>query len=163
MVPPTSDPFIVLMTEIFRIRGRFRLLFQNFEGSTGLSRIQHAVLATVIEADNPPTVSQLGRNLGYPRQVIQRKTIELINRGLLHMKDNPVDRRACVLVPTRKGLDLKVVADEWTKLNSAELLTKLEPGLCGKITADLRTLRVTIDGHISHGGNRASEESEESD
>lgn len=156
MVPPPSDPFIVLMTEIFRIRGRFRLLFQDFEGSTGFSRIQYAVLATVIEADDPPTVSQLGRNLGYPRQVIQRKANELIDRGLLRMKDNPAHKRACVLVPTRKGLDLKVIADEWTKLNSAELLTKLEPGLCDKITADLRTLRVAIDGHIRHDGDRTS-------
>jgi len=120
------------------------------------------VLATVIEADNPPTVSQLGRNLGYPRQVIQRKTNELINRGLLRMKDNPANRRACVLVPTSKGFDLKAFADECTRLNSAELLTKLETDLCYKITADLRTLRVAIDGHISPDGNRRSEKSEES-
>lgn len=160
MTSPKNDPFIALITEIFRIHGRFRLLFQGSAGSTGLTRIQNAVLATVIETQHPRTVAQLGRSLGHPRQVIQRTTNELIDRGLLGMQDNPADRRAKVVVPTPDGLALKSTADAWAKEISSQLLAGLEGGLCERITADLTTLRGAIDVYVREHGMREPAEPE---
>lgn len=142
-----ADPFIELVAEVFRIHRRIRSLFSEPAESTGLTRIQNSLLATVIETNNRHTVAQLGRSLGYPRQVIQRTTNELIDRGLLEMVDNPADRRARFVFPTEAGLELKSIADEWARRVSGELQSDMEIGLCGKITADLQQLRKAIDEH----------------
>lgn len=143
--PP--DPFIELVAEVFRIHRRIRTLFSVSSDSTGLTRIQNSLLATVIETDHRHTVAQLGRNLGYPRQVIQRTTNELIERGLLRMEDNPGDKRARFVVSTEAGRDLKSIADAWARQISGELMAHLDNGLCKQITADLQQLRQAIDDH----------------
>lgn len=143
--PP--DPFIALVSEVFRLHRRIRSLFSDSTVSTGLTRIQNSLLATVIETHHRHTVAQLGRNLGYPRQVIQRTTNELIERGLLRMEDNPSDKRARYVVSTEAGRHLKSVADACARQVSGELLSDLDDGLCEKITADLQQLRQRMDNH----------------
>lgn len=145
IAPP--DPFIELVAEVFRIHRRIRALFAESSESTGLTRIQNSLLATVIETNHRHTVAQLGRNLGYPRQVIQRTTNELISRGLLCMEDNPSDKRARYVVSTEAGRNLKSVADAWARRVSNALLSDLDDGFCERITADLQQLRQKIDHH----------------
>lgn len=143
----SPDPFIELVAEVFRIHRRIRSLFTESAGSTGLTRLQNSVLATVIETHHRHTVAQLGRNLDYPRQVIQRTTNELIERGLLCMEDNPSDKRARFVAATPAGKELKSIADAWASQISGGLLSDLDDGLCEKITVDLQRLRQTIDHH----------------
>ena len=47
------------------------------------------VLSAVAGALSPPTVPQIGRSLGHPRQVIQRIADALVARGLIGFEDNP--------------------------------------------------------------------------
>jgi DNA-binding MarR family transcriptional regulator len=99
--------------------------------------MEGVVLAAVVRAETAPTVSQIGRSLGHPRQVIQRAADSLEQRGFLQFEDNPDHKRARLLVPTgagrafqqdrdRRGL---AVADRLTRGIDAEILAETAAGL----------------------------------
>jgi DNA-binding MarR family transcriptional regulator len=97
----------ILLTEYFdeMLRGTPRLsaasdLFVPENGPKGLAM---TVLTAVVRAERPPTVPQIGRSLGYPRQTIQRHVDTLIDDGLVEAIDNPDHKRAKRLEPTSAG------------------------------------------------------------
>ena len=83
-----------------RLQGRLKGAFTDSRLSTGLGETEMTVLNAVAEAPSPPTVPQIGRALGHPRQVIQRAANALITAGLIATRDNPDHKRAVLLIPT---------------------------------------------------------------
>lgn len=152
MNAPASDPFLAVIRELLRIHSKIRRLFRQVEDSTGLSTMELAVLATIAESSFPLTASDIGRRLGYPRQVIQRTANELAARGLSEGRANPAHRRAQLLVLTPAGVELKAVADRRAREISATLLKGLEVARCADLAAELRNVRAAIDGHLAEAG-----------
>src|SRR5690349_13099555 len=68
------------------------------------------VLTAAVLAVQPPTVPQIGRSLGYPRQTIQRQAELLAARGLLDFVDNPDHKRARRIVATPAGVAMQRAA-----------------------------------------------------
>lgn len=147
-----SDPFLALIRELLRIHSKIRRLFRQVEVATGLSTMELAVLATIAETSFPLTASDIGRRLGYPRQVIQRTANELAARGLSEGRPNPAHKRAQLLMLTPAGIELKAVADQRAKQISATLLKGLEPATCGDLAGELRNVRAAIDSHLAKAG-----------
>jgi len=103
-----SRPWPVdLFDEILRLHGRFRSTFADFRRDHGLAESELMVLNAVLEAERPPTMSQIGRSMGLSRQFIQRAANSLINRGLVEQQGNPDHKRAALLIPTGKARELK--------------------------------------------------------
>lgn len=151
--------FISLLDELARARGRTNSAFREVRQSLGLSDLESVVLSAVAGAQRPPTVSQIGRSLGHPRQVIQRAADALHARELIAMRENPDHKRARLLVPTGAGLALKAKADQHG-LALAETLTEgLDATAISDAVRGLRTIREAIE-HNLRKSPRAGEDEE---
>lgn len=142
---PSQDPFIRLINEVLRIHGRTRAVFYGVELETGLPVMELSVLASVAEGRGPLTVSELGRSLGHPRQVIQRAANQLVSAGLLRFEHNPRHKRAKVLTITPDGTALKARADARAELIAREIVSVLGKEICGQSVAQLRQVRMAMD------------------
>ena len=149
-----SNPFLQLVDEISRLQGRLKTLFAKFQDATGLSRMEQLVLASVRGSLVPPTVSQIGRSLGFPRQAIQRAANDLEKKGLIEKAHNPDHKRAPLLLATDKGLELKNKSDALALATANAMLGKVDAEMCQQISAEVRQLRKAIEAHLR------SEESE---
>ena len=93
--------------EIARLRGRMQELFAPTRATSGLAAMELTVLTAAVNATAPPTVAQIGRSLGHPRQVVQRAANRLAERGLVEFAGNPDHKRASLIVATEAGRALK--------------------------------------------------------
>lgn len=103
----SRHPLVGLADELVRINGRLKSLFAEARRGAGLGDSEMSVLNAVVEADRPPTVPQIGRSFGQPRQLVQRAANSLIEAGLIEAVPNPDHKRAVLLNATAKGLALK--------------------------------------------------------
>lgn len=143
-----SNVVIQLIDEVLRLHGRLRTIFGDVNAMTGLAPMESTVLAAVVEAQIAPTVPQIGRSLGHPRQVIQRAANALIAAGLICTEPNPHHRRAPLLLPTDAGHALKHMADERAVRAADALLQTVGERTCKRLTDELRTLRSQIEAHL---------------
>lgn len=103
----SRHPLVGLSDELIRLNGRMKALFAGARRSEGLGDSELSVLNAVVEADRPPTVPQIGRSFGQPRQIVQRAANSLIEAGLIEAMPNPDHKRAVLLRPTEQGLEMK--------------------------------------------------------
>jgi len=136
-----------MIDELHRMRGRLRSAFQPVESSVGLSEIEMTVLNAVVGGRTPPTVPQVGRSLGHPRQVIQRAANTLIERGLIRSAENPDHKRASLLEPTDLGIALKRLADELGREIASKLSADVDNCLIREVTEGLHRVRVAIEAN----------------
>jgi len=141
-------PVVALVDELIRVNSRVRSVFEGTTENSGLSSMQLTVLTAVVESRTPPTVPQIGRSLGHPRQVIQRAANALLEQGLIATTGNPEHKRAPLLVATASGRKLKLKADKQAQISADALLEVIEPDACATLTRDLRNLRLQIETHI---------------
>ncbi|GAA0762150.1 MarR family winged helix-turn-helix transcriptional regulator [Erythrobacter ramosus] len=120
-------------------------MFEAAREGSGLSNMEHIVLAAVAEARTPPTVSQIGRSLGHPRQVIQRATNSLIAKGLIASSENPDHRRASLLDATDAGRSIQAEANRRAAEVSARLMQQLDEAQLRAVIAQLEGVRAAID------------------
>ena len=143
-----SNPLVGLIDVTSRIRGRLKTAFAESSDGTGLSEIEMTVLNAVAESLSAPTVPQIGRALGHPRQVIQRAANALIAAGLIEPAPNPDHKRAVLLVATEAGKQLKLAANGIADRISADLLRSVDAALVIDITQKLEALRAQLDAHL---------------
>ena len=147
-------PAVALIDELIRVNSRVRSIFEGATESSGLGSMQLTVLTAVVESKSPPTVPQIGRSLGHPRQVIQRAANVLLEQGLITTRENPDHKRAPLLEATPSGKQLKLEADTQALKSADEMLTVIDADACNALTQELRNLRTQIEAHIKHkGGN----------
>src|SRR6476619_7051571 len=89
-----------LVDEVLRLGGRLKSTFAGARRAAGLGESESMVLNAVVEADRAPTVSQIGRSLGQPRQIVQRAANALVEAGLIATAPNPDHKRAPLLLPS---------------------------------------------------------------
>ncbi len=140
-------PVIALIDEVIRVNSRLRSVFEGTTEASGLNSMQLTVLTAVVESKQPPTVPQIGRSLGHPRQVINRATKVLMEQGLIEALDNPDHKRAPLLVATKAGELLKKKTDAKAISAADELLARIDEGSFRKLTKDLQKLREEIEAH----------------
>lgn len=142
-----ANPLIAVVDEVYRLQGRFKSLFSEVQGASGLSPLRNLVLSAVLEAKVSPTVPQIGRSLGYPRQIIQRIANELIELGLLEKAPNPHHKRASLLIATPKAYQLKEKSDKTALAIAAAFLKTIDAGKCEEIAAILRDFRAELEDY----------------
>ena len=107
----SRNALVGLVDEIARLNGRLKSAFAASRRAVGLGDSEIMVLNAVVEAERPPTVAQIGRSLGHPRQIIQRAANSLVADGLIETTPNPDHKRAALLRATDRGVALKRQAD----------------------------------------------------
>ncbi|MGB3622170.1 MarR family transcriptional regulator [Ketobacter sp. MCCC 1A13808] len=148
-------PVIALIDEVIRVNSRLRSVFEGTTDASGLNSMQLTVLTAVVESRMPPTVPQIGRSLGHPRQVINRATKILLEQGLIEALDNPDHKRAPLLIATDTGKQLKMKVDATAEAAADALLTTIDAATFRKLTKDLQTLRASIEAHTRGSKNRS--------
>ncbi len=103
----SRHPLVGLSDELIRLNGRLKSLFAAARRGAGLGDSEMGVLNAVVEADRSPTVPQIGRSFGQPRQLVQRAANSLIAAGLIEAVPNPDHKRAVLLRATESGVALK--------------------------------------------------------
>lgn len=140
-------PVIALIDEVIRVNSRLRSAFEGITETSGLNSMQLTVLTAVVESKMPPTVPQIGRSLGHPRQVINRAAKVLLDQGLIDALDNPDHKRAPLLMATGAGKQLKKKVDANAESAADELMTSIDAATVRKLTKDLQGLRKKIEDH----------------
>jgi DNA-binding MarR family transcriptional regulator len=141
-------PVVMLMDELVRLKTRFQSVFEGASSTMGVSHMELMVLTAVVESQTPPTVPQIGRSLGHPRQVVQRAANSLIAAKLLEPAANPDHKRAQLLHATSTGKELYEAAAAISRqaANSVGRMIDLEK--CERLAKDLHELRATIEAHL---------------
>ena len=152
-----SDPLIGVVDEVVRLQGRFSDLFEEPRELSGVNRLESTVLTAVLEALTPPTVPQIGRSLGHPRQVIQRAVNELLSRGLLKKQPNPDHKRVPLLVGTDKAYESKRVTDGLALKITGEFYREFDREWCRRIENDLYHLREAMEKFVRRRKNKKPE------
>lgn len=146
--PRRSNPLVCLSDEVMRLQGRLKSIFAGSNGGTGLPSMELTVLTAVVEATDAPTVPQIGRSLGRPRQVIQRASNALIDSGLIEAAPNPHHKRAPLLLPTRRGKAIKRQVDARAIKAADAFLRGIDAARCSRLVEELRELRGEIEAHV---------------
>jgi DNA-binding MarR family transcriptional regulator len=143
----TADLMIQLIDEI--VRGRTRLLGnRSFHAVPELHGLAGTVLAAIVLAAEPPTVPQIGRSLGYPRQTIQRQVDLLAELGLARFVENPEHKRAHRLVATAEGARQHREADLRSRAWAAQFTAGLPPEDLAITVETLRLIRHRLEAEV---------------
>lgn len=148
MSPATHPPFARFADEVARLRGRLRALFEEVRSEAGLSEMELTVLTATTNAAYPPTVAQIGRSLGHPRQVVQRAANHLAELGLIAFIANPDHKRASLLEPTAAGRALKASDHERSEAVRAAVLTRIDEAAFASAADQLQAIRGEIEAYL---------------
>jgi DNA-binding MarR family transcriptional regulator len=141
-------PLVGLVDETSRLTGRLKSVFAASRQSVGLNDSEIMVLNAVVEGERAPTVAQIGRSLGHPRQLIQRAANSLRDAGLIETVDNPDHKRAPLLKPTDKGIALKRQADKTAEKIAEQLMPALDENGVRETTVALRAIRKQLEARL---------------
>lgn len=125
-----TRPIDELIFEIFRVNDRLIAVGDAAVKDFGLTSARWLVLGAIALSRSPMTVAQIARSMGLTRQAVQRLANEMAGDELVEMRDNPMDRRARVVLLTDAGRDAYEAAlgrwrGEWTA-QMEEILTEEE-------------------------------------
>ncbi len=144
----SRHPLAGLSDELIRLNGRLKNLFAEAQRGAGLGQSELGVLNAVVEADRPPTVPQIGRSFGQPRQLVQRAANSLMAAGLIEALPNPDHKRALLLRATEAGIALKRGIDARADTKADEVAQSLDAALVRSATAALRTIRQQLEAQL---------------
>ena len=141
----TAQMLIALIDEMHRLRGRLTSASVEFHASDEPAGLAMTVLTAVVMAAYPPTVPQIGRSLGYPRQTIQRQADDLAHRGLIAWVDNPDHKRAQRLVGTDAGNAIQSRANARSLVWAATITEGVDAEKLADAITTLHQIRARIE------------------
>lgn len=144
----SRHPLIGLMDEFHRLGGRLKSAFADARRGVDLGESEMLVLNAVVEADRRPTVSQIGRSLGQPRQIVQRAANALLAQGLIETAPNPDHKRAPLLIANAAGTAIKRHADARADAIAQALSAGLDHDATCQLTEGLRALRLQLEAQL---------------
>lgn len=150
-----THPVCELADEILRISGRLKVIFGTATSAAGLSPLAYTVIIYIAESPREPTVPQIGRSIGHPRQVIQRAVNELLGAGLIETVPNPDHKRAPLLRLSPAGEHFKEQSDERAIAIGDQLMDYAGADECKDVLARLRTFRAHIEDYVRREGEHA--------
>ena len=141
----SRNALVALVDEVSRLHGRLRSAFAETRRSVELGDTELMVLTAVVAADHAPTVSRIGRSLGYPRQIVQRAANALVAEGMIATMPNPDHKRAPLLVASNKGRALKAQADEIADGIAARLAEGMDMAAIANVADHLFEVRKNLE------------------
>jgi len=95
------------------------------QGWHQVTRPQSMVMANVVIGVHKP--SDIARNLGISRQAVHTTINQLVELGMLELRDDNDDRRAKIVAVSQKGRDMGRDADDAMIAMKAELARRIGP------------------------------------
>ena len=144
----SRHPLVGLSDELLRLNGSMKALFAGARRSEGLGDSELSVLNALVEADRPPTVPQIGRSFGQPRQIVQRAANSLMAAGLIETVPNPDHKRAVLLRATEQGLAMKRGMDARADEVADSIAAELDADAVRAATLALRAVRKQLEAQL---------------
>ena len=144
---------IGLVDEVLLLAGRLKSAFADVRRRVELGESESMVLNAVVEADRQPTVSQIGRSMGQPRQIVQRAANALVAAGLITTRPNPDHKRAALLAASEAGIAMKRRADQHADAIAAALSAGIDLEAARQTTLALRALRKQLEAELRRGAD----------
>jgi DNA-binding MarR family transcriptional regulator len=144
----SRNALIGLVDEVTRLSGRLKSTFAASRREAGLNESEMMVLNAVVEAQRPPTVPQIGRSMGQPRQLVQRAANALVEGGLIETAINPDHKRAVLLRATDRGIILKREADARAHAIAEELSADMDAEATRAATLAVRAIRKQLEARL---------------
>ena len=144
----SRHPLVGLSDELIRLGGRLKSLFADARRNAGLGDSELSVLNSVVEAEHLPTVSQIGRSIGQPRQLIQRAANALVDAGLIETLPNPYHKRAVLLRATEQGVAVKREVDARADEIAEAVWAAGQGNGVREATDALRTIRQQLEAKL---------------
>ena len=144
----SRHPLVGLSDEVIRLSGRLKSLFHGPRREAGLGDSELGVLNAVVEAEHAPTVPQIGRSFGQPRQQVQRAANSLIAAGLIETMPNPDHKRAVLLRATERGVAIKREIDAEADARAAELAGQMDAASILAATQALGAIRRQLEAQL---------------
>jgi len=144
MQKSAADLFIDYIDELSRGRSRLDSMLARLD-CDDLLGLASKVLTAVVRAATPPTVPQIGRSLGYPRQTVQRHVDALVERGLVETVDNPDHKTARHLLPTAAGRALYAERNEVSLAWARDFAADFDGAALEKMVATMRAIRHKLE------------------
>ena len=135
MSAPEHHQIAALIDAVGRTRGRLKSCYAPAQAASGLT-------------DTEPTVAQIGRSLGHPRQVVQRAANQLIASGLVLPIANPDHKRAPLLRPTLEGSALAAETSARAEAITARLAARIDTVLVVEATLALNRFRAQLEAIV---------------
>ncbi|MDO9363463.1 MAG: helix-turn-helix domain-containing protein [Sphingopyxis sp.] len=148
MLTPRFSDFERFADEVARLRGRMRALYAETRAASGLAEMELTVLTAVVNAGEAPTVAQIGRSLGHPRQVVQRAANGLAALGLISFADNPDHKRASLIVASEAGRALKAADHKRAQAVTDALLARIDSESFAAAADQLHMIRSEIEAYL---------------
>lgn len=134
--------------EVARLRGRMRALYAGTRAASELAEMELTVLTAVVNAAVSPTVAQIGRSLGHPRQVVQRAANRLAELGLAAFADNPDHKRASLIIATEAGRALKAADHARAQAVTDAIVDRVGSTAFGEAADRLHMIRSAIESYL---------------
>ena len=149
----SRHPLVGLSDELIRLGGRLKSLLADARRNAGLGDSELGVLNSVVEAEHLPTVSQIGRSIGQPRQLIQRAANALVEAGLIETLPNPDHKRAVLLRATERGVAVKREVDARADETAEAIWAAARDDGVRDATDALRAIRQELETQLRNADN----------
>lgn len=135
---------MALIGMVYRLHGSLRSLFAGPNANTGLVLLEALALGSIHNAGTPPTVSEIGRELGFSRQSVQRAVNKLVELGLARSLANPRHKKAPVFIATKAGAERMALVQAPSRQLAADLAPHFDDTRTQQLIDELDDLLAAI-------------------
>jgi DNA-binding MarR family transcriptional regulator len=137
-----------LIVAVLRVNGRLLIEGDRLVEPLGLTSARWQVLGAIALSATPEPVARLARSMGLSRQGVQRIVGDLVNEGLVELRDNPHHRAAKLVLMTRKGRTVYDAAVEQQR----PWVNKLSEGLSARQIREAHKTLELLKARLEHWG-----------
>lgn len=138
------DYRMALIATTYRLHGALRSIFAGPHANTGLVLLEALVLGTIFNDPHPPTVSEIGRALGFSRQSVQRAVNKLVTLDLVCAAPNPRHKTAPLFVVTEAGAARMLMVEAPSRRLAAELEDSFDDMRAQRLLEEMTDLLAAI-------------------
>lgn len=141
-----------LFLDIFRANASLVAAGDQLVAPLGLTSARWQVMGAVAMAQAPQPVAHIARDMGLARQSVQRLVNELLDAGLIDLKENPHHRRAKLVCLSEKGRGAFDAIHKLQRPWVDRLAEGLDPEKIALAANLLQTLRQRLDEGVDERG-----------
>ncbi len=146
-----TNPLVAMIEESILLKDNAQRILSRELSGPSLTRLEGLVLVSVVGADQPQTVPQIGRALSSSRQVIHRAANRLEELGFIRKLNNPDHKTAPLLEPTPEGIKYeKQLGSAFDKIVDG-IISEADLKKCERMTKDLKRLRELLEEYEAKG------------
>ncbi len=146
-----TNPLVAMIEESIVLKDNAQRILSKELSGPSLTRLEGLVLVSIVGADRPQTVPQIGRALSSSRQVVNRAAYRLEELGLIRKLPNPNHKTAPLLEPTTAGVEYEKQLGSAFDEIVASIISAADLKMCERLAEELKRLNALLEQHEQLG------------